>query len=168
MPIQLDQRFDRLHERALLFVPEVVYGATQSRGRPSESLELLREVYLRPRTLKLQVEESQRLQCAREVLEHDIVQIPGYPATFGLPDLPKRLLGPTALGDVVLNSHEVHHAVVLVPNRVDAELVVEQGPVLTVIPKHHGAMALLADRSPELFERRLVPILALQKAAVAA
>jgi hypothetical protein len=29
-------------------------------------------------------------------------------------------------------------------------------------------MALLADRGPELLERRLVPILALQKAAVAA
>src|SRR5215203_7552685 len=114
------------------------------------------------------MDESQRLQRTREVLENDVVQIPGYPATLGPPDLPKRLLGPTALGDVILYAHEVHHAVVLVPNGVDAELVVEQGPVFTVIPKHHGAMALLADRGPELPERRLVPILALQKAAVAA
>src|SRR5215212_8675792 len=107
LPVELHHRFDRFHERPLPLVPQVVDGATQARGRPSEGLELLLEI--RSRTPGAQVGDPQRLEGAGEVLEDHVVEIPRYPATLLLLgarlDLPGAqtiplLIRPLTLGDV--------------------------------------------------------------------
>src|SRR5215208_884464 len=111
--------------------------------------------------------EPRRLEGAREVLEHYVMQVPRYPAALGPTDLRKDLLGPDALGNVVLHPDEVCHAPLFVPHGVDAELVPEQGSILAVVPEHDRALSTFADRGPQFFERRLVAIFALQETAIA-
>jgi len=76
------------------------------------------------------------------------VQVPSYPAALCLTHLHEDLLGPDALGDVVLDPDEVGHASIFVPYGVDAELIPEQGTVLTVVPEQHGAAPPLVYRGP--------------------
>jgi hypothetical protein len=166
--IQLYQRFHRLQERPLLLVSEVVYGAAQARARTPQGPEFLFEVETYPGFFGLQVGKPQRLKCAREVLQYYVVQIPGYPAPFGPTDLRKNLLGPDALGNVILDPNKVGHAPIFVPHGVDAEFVPEQAPVFAVVPEHNGAVPSLVDSSLELPECLLVPVFALQETAIAA
>jgi hypothetical protein len=41
------------------------------------------------------------LEGVSEILQDDVVQLAGYTAAFGFPDLTQGLLGPLALGNVL-------------------------------------------------------------------
>jgi hypothetical protein len=56
-----------------------------------------------------------------------------------------------ALGDVGVNPHEGGEAALLVAHRRDAQVLPEEGAVLTVVAYDHPAFPLLADRCTYLF-----------------
>src|SRR5215218_4681817 len=81
--------------------PQVIDGVAQASDRPLERLYLVFRLSGAVYTLRHPPENLHRLQGVREVLQDHVVQLAGYPAAFGLPDLAQGLLGPLALGNVL-------------------------------------------------------------------
>src|SRR5215203_3152718 len=84
--------------------PQVIDGVAQASDRPLERLYLVFRLSGAVYTLRHPPENLHRLKGVREVLQDHVVQLAGYPLTFGLPDLAQGLFGPLALGNVLYST----------------------------------------------------------------
>src|SRR5215217_7600828 len=93
LSVQFDDRLNGADQRTLpdALEPQVVDGVAQASDRPPQSLYL-------PSYLSGAVHA---LGHRPEDLQDDVVQLAGYPAALGLPDLAPGLLGPPALCNVL-------------------------------------------------------------------
>src|SRR5215212_2702620 len=103
LAVQFDDRLNGADQRPLpdALEPQVVDGVAQASDRPLQRLYLASYLCGAVRALGHPPEYLHRLKGVREVLQDDVVQLAGYPAAFGLPDLAQRLLGPPALRNVL-------------------------------------------------------------------
>src|SRR5215203_1127636 len=84
--------------------PQVIDGVAQASDRPLERLYLVFRLSGAVYTLRHPPENLHLLKGVREVLQDHVVQLAGYPPTFGLPDLAQGLFGPLALGNVLYST----------------------------------------------------------------
>src|SRR5215203_886375 len=141
-PVQIDQALQRGDDGAVECVLEAQLedGAAQPLHRASEGLGRILQGGI-PVVPGHDLHHLQLLQRVDDVLEGAVVEFPGYPVPFGLPDLLKHGLRALALGDVV--GDDAHGPLAVVGDGADVDLDVGQRAVL-------AAVLPLAQRRPPL------------------
>src|SRR5918995_232072 len=106
LAVQVDDRLHGADQRPFpgALQPQVVDGVVQARDRPLERLDLVFYLSGPVQALRHPPENLHGLQGVREVLQDHVVQLAGYPAALGLPDLAQRLLDPLAPGNVLYDT----------------------------------------------------------------
>src|SRR5918995_6829040 len=135
LAVQVDDRLHGADQRPFpgALQPQVVDGVVQARDRPLERLDLVFYLSGPVRALGHPPENLHRLQGVREVLQPHVVQLAGYAAALGLPDLAQRLLGPLALGNVLYGALVARDPA---PGVVDGARVDGDPHVASVFAKH--------------------------------
>jgi hypothetical protein len=111
-------------------------------------LPILLQIDAAPRALQLHPRSLQPLQGAREVLEHHVVQVAGYAAPLGVPDLAQALLEALALGYIPGDRYGVQRPTPGVAHQGDCELAPHRPSVFSYVPLLGGVLADLAAQQP--------------------
>src|SRR5215218_4639902 len=103
LAVQLDYGGDGADEGPLpgAFEAQIVDGFAQSPHGPLQRLYLLIRLAGTSRAFGHPLRDLHGLQGVGQVLQDHVVQLAGYAAALGLPDLAQGFLGPLALGDVL-------------------------------------------------------------------